>query len=109
LYVDAAAPAPGLAAAAVLLAVEEIVTALRRDWLRVERGAGIVTESGLPVSWFRGRHLPLEEDAFKKTWAIGGVLCSVLPGVPVAGAAAAAGRLLLHLHPGWRVVPVPGL
>ena len=109
LYVDGAAPAPALAAAAVMLAIEEIVSALQRDWLRVERGAGIVTESGLPVSWFRGRHLPLEEDAFKKIWAIGGVLCSVLPGGPAAEGAPASGRLHLRLHPGWRVVPVPGL
>jgi hypothetical protein len=85
-------------------AVSDIRFAIQRDWMRVDKGhAGIVAESGLPATWFRGRDSTLKLKDFVERWCHRGVLCAV-------NAAGAQGRptLCLKLHRAWATVPVPG-
>ena len=94
-----------LAGPAVLQAIEDVRFAIQQDWMRVEKGSsGIVAESGLPTSWFRGRDPTLKQQQFEDKWAYRGVLCSVEPPESPTGQP----RLSLKIHAAWATVPVPG-
>lgn len=63
-------------AARVCAAVVSAVTgSIRRDWARASQS--LVSLSGVPVEWFRGRDPALSVRAFQERWAHGGVLCAV--------------------------------
>jgi hypothetical protein len=103
LYARGGGQGSDLSHAAVLQAIQDIRFAIRRDWMRVEKGrAGILAESGLPSSWFRGRDPALKQDEFLALWGHRNVLCRV------EATADQPCKLVVLIHPTWPTVATPG-
>ena len=76
------------------LAVDSVVAALQRDWMRTQEDITAL-DGGGPVAtgWWRGCDTSMTVDRFKELWATPPVLCTVAPATASQGEA----RLTVHL------------
>jgi hypothetical protein len=83
---QASHPQESPARQAVRLAIESVVEAINRDWLRTQQDIRQLDDGAFCISWWRGFDSSLTVSQFIDQWAFESLLCEVEGETPVAGA-----------------------